>query len=35
MKLRRGSMTFHPEADGMVNRLTFRQGGEMEGKRVR
>lgn len=29
------SMTFHPEADGTVNRLTFRQGREMEGKRVR
>lgn len=29
------SMTFHPEADGAVNRLTFRQGGEMEGKRVK
>ncbi|HMQ75799.1 MAG TPA: serine hydrolase [Flavobacteriales bacterium] len=29
------SMTFHPEADGTIQRLTFRQGGEMEGKRVK
>lgn len=29
------SMTFHPEADGTVQRLTFRQGAEMEGKRVK
>ena len=29
------SMTFHPEADGKVQRLTFRQGTEMEGKRMK
>ncbi|MBX2980872.1 MAG: DUF3471 domain-containing protein [Flavobacteriales bacterium] len=29
------NMTFHPETDGTVERLTFRQGGEMEGKRVK
>ncbi|MEX1132069.1 MAG: DUF3471 domain-containing protein, partial [Flavobacteriales bacterium] len=29
------NMTFHPAADGTVDRLTFRQGGEMEGKRVK
>ena len=29
------NMTFHPEADGAVQRLTFRQGAEMEGKRVK
>lgn len=29
------SMTFYPEADGTVQRLTFRQGAEMEGKRVK
>ncbi|MBV6443575.1 MAG: D-aminopeptidase [Saprospiraceae bacterium] len=28
------TITFHPEADGSVQRLTFRQGKEMEGKRV-
>ncbi len=29
------SMTFHHEDDGTVQRLTFRQGAEMEGKRVK
>ncbi len=29
------TITFHPEADGRVQRITFRQGGEMEGKRVK
>lgn len=28
-------MTFHPEADGSVQRLTFRQGGVIEGTRVK
>ncbi len=28
-------MTFHPEADGSVQRLTFRQGGVIEAKRVK
>ncbi|MBK7945437.1 MAG: serine hydrolase [Flavobacteriales bacterium] len=29
------SMTFHPEADGSMRQLTFRQGGEMQGTRVK
>lgn len=29
------SITFHPEKDGSVQRITFRQGAEMEGTRVR
>ena len=29
------SITFHPEKDGSVLRMTVRQGAEMEGKRVR
>ena len=28
------TIEFHPEADGTVNRLTFTQGGAMEGKRI-
>ena len=29
------TITFHPDAQGVVDRLTFRQGKEMEGKRVK
>lgn len=29
------TISFHPEADGRVQRLTFRQGKEMEGRRVK
>lgn len=29
------TMEFHPEADGTVKRLTFNQGGVMEGKRIK
>lgn len=29
------SITFHPEKDGSVQRITFHQGAELEGKRVR
>ena len=29
------TIEFHPEADGTVKRLTFNQGGAMEGKRVK
>ena len=35
LKVVDATIEFHPEADGTVNRLTFNQGGVMEGKRVK
>ncbi|QQR86561.1 MAG: serine hydrolase [Flavobacteriales bacterium] len=35
LKVVDATIEFHPETDGMVNRLTFTQGGAMEGKRIK
>lgn len=35
LKVVDATIEFHPEADGKVNRITFIQGGAMEGKRIK